>query len=76
MARQLAQVCHPFGQQHKQNGKQAVQTHQSRWDGMVVLRLLFALVFGLLMGGRPGLAHWELAIHRDHSLGDDSQRRG
>jgi hypothetical protein len=23
-ARQLAQVCHPFGQQHKQNGKEAV----------------------------------------------------
>jgi hypothetical protein len=24
IARPLAQVCHPFGQQHKQNGKQAV----------------------------------------------------
>jgi hypothetical protein len=24
VARQLAQVGHPFGQQHKQNGKQAV----------------------------------------------------
>jgi hypothetical protein len=24
MARHLAQVCHPFGQQHKQNGKKAV----------------------------------------------------
>jgi hypothetical protein len=80
MARQLAQVCHPFGQQHKQNGKQAVQTHQSRWDGMVVLRVLlavlFALVFGLLVGGRPGWAHGERAIHRDHSLGDFSQHRG
>jgi hypothetical protein len=79
MARALAQVCHPFGQQHKQNGKQAVQTHQAGWDGMVVrmvFGLLLGLLFWLLVGGRPGLAHGERAVHRDHSLGDFSQHRG